>query len=63
MSKNTGTIIKKIVPTGPEVLREALIVLGGVIIASLVISRVPWLKNLVTGASITVKDGQGNILN
>jgi preprotein translocase subunit SecE len=56
----TETIIKKIIPTGPEVLREALIVLGGVIIASLVISRVPWLKELVTGASITVNDNKGN---
>jgi hypothetical protein len=57
MSKS---FVKSIVPTGPEVLREALIVLGGVIIASLVISRVPWLKELVTGASITVKDTSGN---
>jgi len=56
----TETILKKIVPTGPEVLREALIVLGGVVIASLVISRIPWLKELVTGASITVKDNSGN---
>lgn len=59
MSKNVE-IIKKIVPSGPEVLREALIVLGGVIIASLVISRIPWLKNLVSGASITVNDSKGN---
>jgi preprotein translocase subunit SecE len=56
----TENVFKKIIPTGPEVLREALIVLGGVIIASLVISRVPWLKELVTGASITVNDKQGN---
>lgn len=59
MSKNVE-IIKKIVPSGPEVLREALIVLGGVIIASLVISRIPWMKNLVSGASITVNDSKGN---
>jgi hypothetical protein len=57
MSKS---FVKSIVPTGPEVLREALIVLGGVVIASLVISRIPWLKELVTGASITVKDTSGN---
>lgn len=56
----TENIIKKIIPTGPEVLREALIVLGGVVIASLVISRIPWLKQLVTGASITVNDSKGN---
>lgn len=56
----TESILKKIVPTGPEVLREALIVLGGVVIASLVISRIPWLKELVTGASITVNDTKGN---
>jgi hypothetical protein len=59
MSKNVE-IIKKIVPSGPEVLREALIVLGGVIIASLVISRIPWMKSLVSGASITVNDSKGN---
>lgn len=59
---STSAALKKIIPTGPEVLREAIIVLGGVVIASLVISRIPWLKELVTGASITVKDNNGNNL-
>lgn len=59
MSKN-AELFKKIVPSGPEVMREALIVLGGVIIASLVISRIPWMKQLVSGASITVNDSKGN---
>lgn len=54
--------IKKIVPTGPEVLREALIVLGGVLIAAWVIKQFPGLKKFVGDASITVNDAQGNNL-
>lgn len=34
----------KIVPTLPEVGREALIVIGGAVLAALVISQVPGLK-------------------
>jgi hypothetical protein len=54
--------LKKIIPTGPEVLREALIVLGGVLIAAWIISRFPQLKKFVSDASITVNDAQGNNL-
>lgn len=52
--------IKKIVPPPTAVLREALIVLGGVLIAAWVISRFPALKKFVSDASITVNDSQGN---
>ncbi len=34
----------KIIPTFPEVGREALIVIGGAVLAALVISQVPGLK-------------------
>ena len=39
----------KIIPTTPEFLREALIVLGGAIIAALVVSKIPALKKLIQG--------------
>lgn len=52
--------LKAIIPTGPEVAREAIIVLGGVLIAAFVISRFPTLKKFVTDNSLTVNDAQGN---
>ena len=54
--------ISKIIPTGPEVAREALIVLAGVLIAALILSRFPALQKFVSQNSLTVKDGQGNTL-
>jgi len=56
------TNLKKIIPTGPEVLREALIVLGGVLIAAWVLSKFPALQQFVASNSVTVKDGNGNTL-
>lgn len=49
------TTMKKIVPTVPEVMREALIVLGGVLIASWVLSRFPAVKAFVTSNSVTIE--------
>lgn len=54
--------IKKIIPPPTAVLREGLIVLGGVLIAAWIISRFPALKKFVSDASITVNDAQGNNL-
>lgn len=54
--------LKNIIPTGPQVAREALIVLGGVLIAAFILSRFPKLQAFVSQNSLTVKDGQGNIL-
>lgn len=54
--------LKKIIPTGPEVAREAIIVLAGVLIAAFVLSRFPTLRDFVTGNSLTVKDSNGNTL-
>lgn len=36
-----------IIPTTPEFLREALIVIGGAIIAALVLSKLPALKAFI----------------
>jgi hypothetical protein len=54
--------LKKIIPTAPEVLREALIVLGGVLVAAWVLSKFPALQQFVASNSVTVKDGNGNTL-
>jgi len=54
--------IKKIIPSGPEVAREALIVLGGVLIAAWILSRFPALQKFVTDNSITVKNKDGNVM-
>jgi hypothetical protein len=37
----------KLLPTLPELTREALIVIGGAIIAAAVMSQVPALKNWI----------------
>lgn len=54
--------LSKIVPSVPEVAREGLIVLGGLLIAAYVLSRFPKLRDFVTAQSITVKDSRNNIL-
>lgn len=51
--------IKNIIPTGPQVAREALIVLGGVLIAAFIISRFPALKKFVGDNSLTVNTSDG----
>lgn len=54
--------LKNIIPTGPQVAREALIVLGGVLIAAFILSRFPKLQKFVSDNSLTVKDAAGNNL-
>lgn len=54
--------IKESIPSGPEVAREALIVLGGILIAAWIISRFPAVKKFVGDSSITINDGNGNNL-
>jgi hypothetical protein len=51
--------IRSIIPTGPQVAREALIVLGGVLIAAFIISRFPALKKFVGDNSLTVNTSDG----
>ena len=54
--------LKSIIPTGPQVAREALIVLGGLLVAAFILSRFPKLQKFVTDNSLTVKDDKGNTL-
>lgn len=49
--------IKEIIPPPVAVMREGLIVLGGILIAAFIISRFPSLKTWVTDNSVTLKDG------
>jgi hypothetical protein len=44
------------------VLREGLIVLGGVLIAAYILSRFPAAQRFVSANSITVKSGDGSVL-
>lgn len=53
--------IKPIIPSVPQVAREGLIVLGGVLIAAYILSRFPRLRDWVTAQSITVKDPNNNV--
>ena len=43
----------KIIPTAPEIGREALIIVGGAIVAALVVSQLPslqaWIKSAWNG--------------
>lgn len=54
--------LKNIIPTGPQVAREALIVLGGVLIAAFILSRFPALQKFVSQNSLTVKADDGSTL-
>ena len=54
--------LSKIIPSVPEVAREGLIVLGGVLIAAYILSRFPKVRDFVTAQSITVKDTRNNTL-
>jgi hypothetical protein len=54
--------LSKIVPTVPEVAREGLIVLGGLLLAAYVLSHFPKIRDWVTAQSITVKDSSGRTL-
>jgi len=54
--------LKKIIPSGPEFAHEALIVLGGVLIAAFILSRFPGLQKFVTDNSLTVKRDDGQIM-
>jgi len=54
--------MKKIIPAPESVLREGLIVLGGVLIAAWILSKFPALQSFVASNSITVKNGDGNVM-
>ncbi|MES2027351.1 MAG: hypothetical protein V4448_17530 [Pseudomonadota bacterium] len=54
--------LKSIIPAPEAVLREGVIVLGGLLIAAFIISRFPKLQSFVTGNSLTVKTEAGDII-
>ena len=39
--------MKNMLPTGPEFIREALIVIGGAVLAALVLSQFPTLRAFI----------------
>jgi hypothetical protein len=54
--------IEKIIPEPTAILREGLIVLGGVLIAAWILSKFPALQSFVASNSVTVKNNDGTIL-
>jgi hypothetical protein len=54
--------IKKIIPEPTAVLREGIIVLGGLLIAAWVLSKFPTLQQFVVSNSLTVKNDNGATL-
>jgi hypothetical protein len=59
---NNEMNIKPYIPSGQSVIREGLIVLGGVLIAAWVLSRFPTLQKFVQSNSITVNNANGDNL-
>lgn len=51
--------LSKIIPTAPEVARETIIVLGGILLAAFILSRFPALRDWVGAQSLTLKDANG----
>lgn len=54
--------IAKVIPPWQAVAREGFIVLGGIVLAALIISRWPALQKFVQDNSITLKDSNGTVL-
>lgn len=54
--------LKAIIPPPTAVLREGLIVLGGVLIAAYIISRFPAVQKFVMANSVTVKTDDGQVV-
>lgn len=52
---------KEIIPSPAAVLREGLIVIGGVLIAAYVISKFPKVQKFVQDSSVTVKGSDGTV--
>lgn len=52
--------VNKWIPAPHEIVREGFIVIGGVILAAIVLSRFPALKQWIADqGTITLKDGDG----
>lgn len=53
--------MNEFIPKPAAVVREGLIIFGGLLIAAFVLSKLPKLKAFVEGNSLQVKDSNGNI--
>lgn len=51
-----------IIPTVPEMTKEGLKILGGLLVAAFILSRFPKLRDWVAGQSITVQDANKTTL-
>lgn len=54
--------IPAFIPTPAAVVREGIVVLGGLLLAAYILSRFPKVSAWVAGQSITIKDPQGRVL-
>lgn len=54
--------LKKVLPEPSAIVREAIIVIGGLALAAFVISRIPQLQRFIQNQSITLKDQRGEVL-
>jgi hypothetical protein len=62
MAKIPKIPFKEIIPPPTAVLREGLIVLGGVLIAAYIISKFPAVQKFVIANSIKVETQDGQVL-
>jgi hypothetical protein len=51
-----------LIPTVPQVTKEGLQILGGLLLAAFILSRFPKLRDWAAGQSISVKDSNNKIL-
>ncbi|MGZ8301210.1 MAG: hypothetical protein ACXW2U_00750 [Telluria sp.] len=51
-----------VIPPPVAVMREGLIVLGGILIAAFILSRFPKVRDWVGAQSLTVRDSNNNVL-
>jgi hypothetical protein len=54
--------LKPYLPSHHEIIREGLIVLGGVLIAAWILSRFPSVKQFVQGNSLTINDQNKQVI-
>ncbi len=57
-----NSTLKKIIPAPTLIAREAIIVLGGLLIAAYVINRIPAVQAFIQRASITIRNDRGEVL-
>ncbi len=55
-------LLKKIIPEPTAIIREGIIVLGGVLIAAFIINRIPAFQRFVQNASITIRNEKNEVI-